>query len=221
MVDDMPGVYPGTATSDAAMLAGGRPQDGPAEEVWYLDSLWKLIEPIRQPLHLVLRTDVRTFDVVPPVPVRVWWSHGPSRSGQPERSALVVDVPDEIYRRIQSDYVGTVCRRWFGMPAGILPAPIRPRLDAQRQWREHFGLQAIHEVIVDDWPRLRQAIQASAYVDPSYQARPQLRVLIDGFGPAQAAARVRGNLLEVYVGHLVHHMHREWAQSFRREALFE
>lgn len=182
--------------------------------VHYMDQLWGLVmnESIAK---VVLRTDDETFEGVP---VRAWWSHGwydfdTKREGRSERSSLVFDIPDEVWRRIQSRYATEVKRTLFGSGSFVdLAEPFRRIRDDKRvAFTNYKGHEFTSEIIENDWPKLKRAIELCAH-DPSGHLGGQQITLV---GNTTGKARVNRSRLEIHIGSAVREAIQDWQDTAR------
>ena len=178
--------------------------------VCYMDHLWETANESKWKLKIVLRTDDELFD---DVPVPVHWTHGRFEwmtPSQPDKSNLVVDIPDEVVRRIQSKAASDFTRRFFGNTwAANLPKAIVDPNAQSRDWYRRYGPDTQHVVIEDDWIQILEAIKATAE-DPDGQIGGQTLKVYTGAGTQPAYARVQDGRLEVYIGHLTEVLARPW-----------
>lgn len=138
-------------------------RDNP-DGVQYMDHLWELIAGQRKSLTVVMRTTEERFDGIP---IRCWWQHGwykwqdPSKDIQ--KSTLLFEVPDEVWRRIQSRHARRVMQRMFGVRSeGELSVPVGRAASDQDRIIMRESDEFTVETFTDDWSRLRQAIEMSA-----------------------------------------------------------
>lgn len=183
--------------------------------VQYMDQLWGLIMNEGYNSPVVLRTDDASFD---DVPVRAWWSHGwydfdTDRDSRKERSSLVFDIPDEVWRRLQSSYATRVKRELFGSETQVdLPEPFRRIRDDLRVGNvSYHGHEFVHEIIENDWKKLRRAIELCAS-DSSGHLGGQSIMLV---GNHVGRARVVKSRLEIHIGNAVDEAIRDWQGAAR------
>lgn len=190
--------------------------------VQYMTHLADLIRD-HELLRLVLRTDDTVFE---DVPVRTWWTHGwyqrRSRNEQ-ESSRLVFDIPDEVWRRIQSHYAASVFTEMFGLELPVqLEHAHRRQYDLERAHQAYRMEGAFQtEVIIDDWEKLRAAIEMTA-LDDRYQLGGQrITLYSDGTYSAAGYAKIVDDKLEINIEQTVPHIISDWQGAFREKIYAE
>jgi hypothetical protein len=185
--------------------------------VQFMDHLWGVVMNCG-PLTPVLRTDDDLFD---DVPVRAWWIHGwysfesPDR---PEHSELVFDVPDEVWRRVQSRYASQVMYDLFGQSTTVeLAKPFRKSTD---EVRHHTGFSGhggdfTSDVVTDDWEKLRAAIELMARDAGGRLGGQSVSLYCDGAYTAVGLARVVETRLEIHIGDVLGRIIGDWQTAFR------
>jgi hypothetical protein len=184
--------------------------------VQYLDHMWEMIRDIDEPLQVVLRT--RSLDF-PDVPVRAFWRRYRYDFDNEDftRYELLVDLPDEVYRRIQAQYASGVLARMFGIAASAELPQVFRRGDSDYDGKRHPRWKSEElTVIEDDWPLLKDAIRMTSGDGGSRLGGQSLGVL-DRTGVL--LARVREGRLELLLDEgFEQSCIRLWTEAFR-EAL--
>lgn len=180
------------------------------EGVQFFDHLWQEVESIDYPLTVVLRTKSETFD---DVPIKVVWLYLPkSDLGPYTTSQLLFDLPDEIYRRIQSRHAQAVRTRFFGdnSPVDLLEAFRSPdNRDETRQVHFVGYYQATPTVIDNDWATLKEAIRLTAECRNGQLGGQS--VMVNDNQRSVALARVNENRLEVFItSHVESRINWQW-----------
>lgn len=191
--------------------------------VSYMNQLWDIVESETSPLAVTLRTDQTVFDAIP---VPAHWAHGrygyQNETG-PEKSTLIFGVPDWVTNFIQSAHARTIARRFFGQDqAVVLDAAILPDRTDDEGPQYKYGHDTNHEVIVDDWPKLKEAIRMTAADRGRWLNGQTVKVANPNGQETVVPARVQDKRLELHLGeNIVDDIHALWSQAFRREVLLE
>lgn len=174
-----------------------------------IGEIWDAVKDFSTPLVIRLRTDDTVFV---DVPVRIWWIHGLHKwqsKNQPEQHKLVFDIPDEVWRQVQSRYARHFHRKLFGNSYDeTLSQPIRSALDDSRpEWDEPDDGFVIEE-LTDDWFTLRKAIEQCAAVQPG------LPICFEG--NVTGNALIAENRLEITIVSMLDQIIDNWRSEFRR-----
>lgn len=153
----------------------------------YLDHILELIRGIAQPLPMVLCADGERFEGVP---VRIYWRQYTSSDGLSRRpSELLVDVPDEIYRRVQSRYAAEFLQRYFGFATACsLPLALRPRDEHDDTRTSRWLADDTITLIENDWGLFKTAVRETAASASDYLGGASLRVASRSNGPVSVRA---------------------------------
>lgn len=126
------------------------------------------------------------------------------------------DLPDEVYRRIQSRHAQEVRTRYFGDTTPVtLPEVFRPDEKRDEVRKTYFpGYGDEPTIIEDDWPTLKNAIYHTALHKVGYLGGQSV-TLADGRSSIMSLARINGNHLELLITpHLVSRINRNWGREF-------
>ncbi|HSX47853.1 MAG TPA: hypothetical protein VLF63_03695 [Patescibacteria group bacterium] len=184
----------------------------------YMSHLWEMVKH-ETDLNIVLRTETQIFK---DNDVRAWWKYY-SQSRDQARSLLTFEVADEITRSIQDEYQKNLRYKFFGEVTH--DSLIKPILghdsDEDRTGnRYHNSNPDVNkELIIDDWPRLKAAIQSTAE-DSGYNLGGQRITLLGTTGESIGLASVRGSDLEILIhSQMVDKINKLWSDAFRKEVL--
>lgn len=172
-----------------------------------------------EPLKVVLCTKDEVFD---DVPVRVWHMHGRFKHDSPdhpEHSQLLFDIPDEVWRRVQSRYATRFKQRHFNVdtePCDIAEA-IRTDTDGGRgpSPRVFQGDGFTTDVIdCDDWDAFSNAVEMCC-INLRCGGLGGPKILFHG--DYVGYAEIVGDQLRLNIGKAVKTMEKNWQKSVRQE----
>lgn len=186
-----------------------------------IDELNDMIGDRASPLSVVMFTKDEVFD---DVPIRAWWIHGnfafdPGK--RRERAELVFDVPDEVWRRVQSRYATKVKDRFFGPASPVsLHRAIRTSTDETRDVRPraYKGSGFTTDLFsCSDWDTLRHAIQTTAESVDTPDSYTGHHIKLNGGYAAFARINEDEDRIEIYIGNVVGEIVSNWQVALQKK----
>lgn len=208
---------PGTSRGGRAVRQRQEVQDWQGTSV--IGELLGQIRAAGRPLTPVFRTDDKLFTGVT---VPFVWVRGKSSFTSRDsegRSNLWLDIPNDVYRHVQSRYAEWVLQRWFGRTEPVdLQAPQRTDyLDRPLDMDLHqrLGSGEWEREIVTDWDRLVAAMEMTDRLGSQALGPAKLTLFLS----PEIPARIEGDHLELNIQPVVPMIRRAWVRTLKEQLL--